>query len=384
MYKLREEQIDYILNDIKNRGIEIESLQLNLLDHACCIIEEELNEGDDFESFYQKIITRFSKNELKEIEEETICLLTFKHYYAMKKTMITTGTISVAAFITGSIFKIMHWPGAGILLILGIGILSFIFLPLMFILKTKDKSSNREKLLLAVGSVVGILLCLAVLFSIQHWPGSGSGILWLIAIAVSMFVLIPVYFFTGIRNPDTKVNTIVTSIVLVGATGLLFAMVNVRPSFKLTQIKMYSHIQSEELLKKIQSRQKTTSKNNFKLKILAEGINSKCERVKVMILQNSIGVPAIPRDFETKNILMEESNLGNDFSDNGEGIQLLKHIKAEIIHFNNSESISGSTKIPVDDTILNIDLDNIGRYSNFTILNGIVQIQMHLANAQIN
>src|SRR5437868_10804632 len=113
MYTLSNQQIDHILNDIKLRGVEMEDLQLNLLDHLCCIIESELDRGEDFESFYQKTIPKFFKKELKEIEDETHLLLTFKNYYAMKKTMIVSGTISVTAFILGSFFKLQHWPGAG-------------------------------------------------------------------------------------------------------------------------------------------------------------------------------------------------------------------------------------------------------------------------------
>ncbi len=77
MYCLSDEQIDYILNDIRRNGVEMKDLQLNLLDHICCIIEQELKEGDDFGHFYQQTIRRFYRNNLREIEEETIDLLTF-------------------------------------------------------------------------------------------------------------------------------------------------------------------------------------------------------------------------------------------------------------------------------------------------------------------
>ena len=45
MYNLSEQQIEYILNDIRRNGVEMEDLQLNLLDHICCIIEQNLKEG---------------------------------------------------------------------------------------------------------------------------------------------------------------------------------------------------------------------------------------------------------------------------------------------------------------------------------------------------
>ncbi len=228
MYCLTEQQTDFILNDIRRRGVEMEDLQLNLLDHVCCIVERDLKEGDDFESFYQKTIKQFFKRELWEIEEETITLLTFKNYYTMKKTMIWSGALSVVALLCGSFFKIMHWAGAGPMLLLGIATLSLVFLPLLFVLKARESQNMRDKMVAATGTLVGILVSMATLFKIMHWPG--SGFLWLATSAVSILVFIPLFFFTGIRKPETKMNTIITTIILVGATGLLFSLTNVRPS----------------------------------------------------------------------------------------------------------------------------------------------------------
>src|SRR5215467_3680341 len=78
MYCLRDEHIEFIHNDIMRRGIKLESLQQELLDHICTIIEQNLEADDDFISFYSKTITSFYKEELKEIEEQTLFLLSCK------------------------------------------------------------------------------------------------------------------------------------------------------------------------------------------------------------------------------------------------------------------------------------------------------------------
>ena len=314
---------------------------------------------------------------MKEIEEETNLLLTFKNYYAMKKAMIRTGIFSVITIIWGSISKLMHWPGAAPMLVLGIGSLALIFIPLMFILKTKDKSNKRDKLILALASLIGICLCVATLFTAMHWPSPTYGFFWFAAICISAFALIPVYFFTGIRNPDTKLNTIVTTIVLIGATGLQFTMMNVRPALKLTQIKMYGYIQSEDLLKKMQHQSaNVTSQNKF-----AAEINASVEQIKSMILENAIGEKFIPKDFESKNIEMQEGGLGMNFENEGQGIQLLKKLREDILNYN-SGTINEENKIPVNHSILDIEFDKIGRYSNYSVLNSILQLQMYLATAE--
>ncbi|MCW3078558.1 MAG: hypothetical protein JWO32_3167 [Bacteroidetes bacterium] len=229
MYTLSDKQIDFIFNDIGARGVKIEDLQLNLLDHVCCIIENELEENGNFEQFYRETISSFYKKNLKELEEETQLLLTFKNYYTMKKIMIISGITSIVLFLSGSFFKIMHWPGASPLLILGIITLSLFFLPLLFLLKSKEVNKGRDKLIIGAAVMVGILYSLSTLFAIMYWPGRTT--LWILTTIVSMFVLVPLYFFRGIKNPETKINTIVTTILLVGGTGLLFTMINLKPSY---------------------------------------------------------------------------------------------------------------------------------------------------------
>lgn len=69
MYSLNEQQIDFILGDINARGIRLESLQYDLLDHICVIIEQQLEKEEDFEQCYEATISTFYRQELREIEE---------------------------------------------------------------------------------------------------------------------------------------------------------------------------------------------------------------------------------------------------------------------------------------------------------------------------
>lgn len=75
MYQLNDHQIDLILSDLRQRGIETESLRLNLLDHICILIEENLEEDGDFSQYYATVIRSFYKQELKELEDEAQLLM---------------------------------------------------------------------------------------------------------------------------------------------------------------------------------------------------------------------------------------------------------------------------------------------------------------------
>lgn len=222
MYTLSDRQVDFILEDLLARGVTTDSLRYNLLDHICCIIEQELQPGEAFEPFYREVVRRFYQKELRELEAETTLLLTFKHYYAMKKVMMWSGLLTVAAFIVGSVFKILQWPGASILLVLGFAGISLLFLPLLFLLKIRETPAVRDRVILALGIVAGSLYFLAMLFHLQHWPG--ARILWFGNLILSFFIFLPLYFFSGIRRPETRVNTIVSSILLMAVIGSQFAL----------------------------------------------------------------------------------------------------------------------------------------------------------------
>ena len=247
MYCLNDKQIDYIINDISARGVEMEALQQNLLDHICCIVEQNLEVDGDFESFYQKTIKTFYKDALWEIEEETLLVLTYKNYYTMKKVMINSGIFSAFAFFAGSIFKIMHWPGAGALILLAMTTSSLVFLPLFFLFKKSETTNSKDKLIIAIGSINGVLFCISMLFKIMHWPGAHA--LWLLTIGLMVFVFIPLFFFNGIKNETTKTNTIVTTIILIIVAGFFFALTSLRSSKQIYFARMYHHLQNEELKK---------------------------------------------------------------------------------------------------------------------------------------
>jgi len=373
MYQLSDQQIDYILNDISARGVELESLQQNLLDHICCVIENNLEENGDFENFYQKTVKTFYKDALWEIEEETLQLLTYKNYYTMKKIMIYSGTFSVVGFIAGSIFKMMHWPGASAILLLAMITISFVFLPLLFVLKSREVSTLKDKMMIAIGTIFGILFSLSSLFKIMHWPG--ANLMWFIALALLLFVFIPLYFFSGIRNPDTKVNTIITTIILIAAGGMLFALTNVKSSSHVNRSKLKHYLQFEELVSHMQTMPRDTSKQHVELFRISDGILSNCAKIKELVLKDEIGQSRIPKDFDEQHILIQESHLGESFDTNGEGEKLLVSLKTQIDDYNKFAS-KHETIHPIQNIMIDADDLTLVKHSNYQLLNTLCQIQL--------
>lgn len=333
MYVLKDEHISFILEDIRRNGIESEELQLDLLDHICCVIETEMLPNSNFEEFYLSIIHRFYKHELREIQEETQLLLTFKNYYAMKKVMIISGAFSAFTFTIGSLFKIMHWPGAALLLQAGIVFFCFLFLPILSILKVKEQKQRKDKLLIGIATIFGIVICLATLFKVMHWPF--ANILWTSSLGILFFLFLPIFFFGGIRNPETKTNTIISSILILTAGGLLFILTNLRASH-VTEEAVFNS--DDQLLASYAylSEQKSSdslSENQQLLTKKADALCLKIENLKVGLIKSiSSDGKGMPED---QAIRMFGSKFDPAqsylFTDNGQASTELATIKKDLV-----------------------------------------------------
>lgn len=382
MYQLSEQQIDFIFNDISARGVEMESLQQNLLDHVCCIIEKNLETNGDFESFYQKTIKTFFKDELWEIEEETLLLLTYKNYYAMKKVMITSGSFSAAAMILGILFKFMHWPGASMFIILGIGASSLIFLPLLFILKSKDRHETKDKIILGLGILAGILLSLSILFKVMHWPW--AMILGYVAIILIGLVLLPIFFITGIKNPENKINTIAISIVMIMVCGLWLTIVISPKGMQAMRIKNTTVFLINEQIITNEKKLYNDLLKNGSIKSETEKLTSQivnlCDEIKnSIVLVESCSIK-IPEDFDAKGIYIGNSSF--EFYQDDKISELTNLIQ----DYNKKTESKPLTKI----IPINIDrnqYDPSYRYyygTNAEVLNQLTQIQLVVLQNEIS
>lgn len=233
MHDITDEQVDFILKDIKANGVILEDLQNNLLDHICCIIEHEMPEGEDFYKFYHKILPRFFKNTLKEIQEETEILLTFKDYYAMKRTLKISGIASALFTITGATLKTFHLPGAGITIILGGLFFSLVFMPLMIALKFKDEERRLDKWVFTLGFLLAMGASIGIVFKLMHWPF--ANIIMRSSVTGFVFGYVPIYYLTRMRRPELRFNTTVNAVLMMACGGMLYALMNLGYSLKLEE-----------------------------------------------------------------------------------------------------------------------------------------------------
>jgi len=248
MLSLTEEQVTFIENDIKVRGITSPDLSIDLLDHICCLIENELDEYKNFETVYHKTLLLFGDKGLKGIQQETNRLLTFKHYYFMNSTMKISGYVSSLLILIGSFFKLQHWPGANIMILVGVFFLSTLFLPLLFILKFKSTEENNRSILLSiVGFVSSLAICIGILFRILHWPG--ARIIIVTGCCLLILGYLPIYILSIYKNTTNKINATATIILIIAGVGLFVTESGTGLSRATSDSFWRGVVESDELLK---------------------------------------------------------------------------------------------------------------------------------------
>lgn len=201
MQSLTLKQIEIIAADVTAGGITFSHLHEELVDHICCMVEEGLYAGLTFDVAYNRVKQMYDAKGLKKVQEDTILLID-KKYRIMKKTMKTIGLVSLALITIGALFKIQHWPGAGILLTLGFFFLGTVFMPsALWVMKKESKL--KGPVFIYIISVIGSLpFIFGFLFKIQHWPG--AGILLTLGFSILTGILLPALLITKLLDKDSR------------------------------------------------------------------------------------------------------------------------------------------------------------------------------------
>jgi len=193
---LTEKQIDSIRNILIAEGIQNESLTDDVLDHICCVVEVLVKRGESFDSAVDEAIVDLAPNGLKDLEIQTRYLLNSKRIVIMKKLMYSAGFIGAVLISIGSLFKIMHWPYANILVISGMIAFLLLFVPLFALDRYKVQASKAMsgKIKILVGSVSAFLIGLSVVFKMMHLMG--ASVLLVLGVGLFTFGFLPFLFFS--------------------------------------------------------------------------------------------------------------------------------------------------------------------------------------------
>jgi hypothetical protein len=125
----------------------------------------------------------------------------------MKQKIYILGVITAMVILLGTIFKINHWPAAGIMLTAGLVTLVLVFLPLALIDSYRGDENKLNKPLYIATGVTGFVIFTGMLFKIMHWPYAGP--LLAVALIFPYIVFLPVFIIVTSRNKNFNIYNMV-------------------------------------------------------------------------------------------------------------------------------------------------------------------------------
>ncbi len=205
--KLTSEQENIISDYIDSQGLSNQSLQDDILDHLCCVVESRLGKEISFDVLLEKAIVELAPNGLIELEQETIFLLNSKRIIIMKKLLYIIGFIGACLLTIGVTFKLLHYAGAYQLFMAGFLILLLIFVPLLAFDRYKVAISKAisERLKIILGVAAAIISGLSAVFKSMHL--AGADYLLIAGAFIFAFGFLPFLFFTMYKKSISSIRS---------------------------------------------------------------------------------------------------------------------------------------------------------------------------------
>ena len=185
--------IDIIEARLRKSGLKNEGIIVDLIDHYCCIVEEEMDKGISFEEAYNIAWNSISPNGTIEIEEELFFLLNLNNQIVMKKIMYLSGFLAASNITLSFLFRTLHWLGATFFHVLGF---SFLFITCLILLvnaiRNKSKLSKQEMARIFSGNTAAFFISIGSLFKSFSMPGANMMMLLGFVVLISLYI--PMFF----------------------------------------------------------------------------------------------------------------------------------------------------------------------------------------------
>lgn len=143
----------------------------------------------------------------------------------MRRIIYISGIVSVNLLLFGALFKIMHWSGAGIMLTLAIVFFVFWFVPTALINNYRSLEKPQNPALHIIVFIVCLLDFTGALFKLMHWPG--AGIMMIVGILAPFVLFLPAYmirFNKQNQKPDTNFFAVMFLFVYIAVIGVFLAL----------------------------------------------------------------------------------------------------------------------------------------------------------------
>ena len=176
--------------------LSVRSLADDLLDHFCCYIEAQMQGGKSFEEAFAQAYASISPNGTEEIENERLFLLTFNQRKNMKKLFYSLGFVAVFCISTGMLLRHLHLQdySGGFMLVGNLTLLLGVLPLIAYVgIQTANALSSFEKVRIVTGVISGALICTGMSFKVLHYPG--ANMLFVVGMLLFNAVFLPMFFY---------------------------------------------------------------------------------------------------------------------------------------------------------------------------------------------
>ena len=114
----------------------------------------------------------------------------------MKKVMYLTGLICAITLSVGWLFATLHWSGAGEIFNMGFLGFLWLFVPMLVVdrYRVRMRKPVSEKIKIVLGAVSGFIVGLSLVFKLLHLQG--ADIVLIAGMLMFIFGFLPIFFFT--------------------------------------------------------------------------------------------------------------------------------------------------------------------------------------------
>jgi hypothetical protein len=140
----------------------------------------------------------------------------------MKQKIYILGLITVMVIFLGTIFKVNHWPAAGIMLTAGFLTFVLVFIPLGLINSCRGDENKHNKPIYIITGITAFFIFTSMLFKLMHWPY--AGLMLTIALPFPYVVFLPVFIIVTSKDRNYNIYNIVFILFLLAVNSVFSAM----------------------------------------------------------------------------------------------------------------------------------------------------------------
>jgi hypothetical protein len=230
----------------------------------------------------------------------------------MKNKIYYFGIISCLLILMGCIFKIQHWSGAGVILSLSFPLFSLVFMPMALVNSYRSETDRKVKGLYIIAYICILIVITGALFKIQRWPGAGYFMVLSIPLPFALFL--PAYLIYVNRDKQLNYNNMLLVMFFFAYFGAITALLSVNVNKNIIDESIIASYNQEQNIKQTNDQTLaimdllSTSSGSDSVKQCILNIKEKSDNLCVKIDQLKAGIVKLV-DGKYQQVITAENNI---------------------------------------------------------------------------